>query len=466
MLSTKISTRFGLPLLIGFILIGVIVGSDVLNLFYFDNAVLTKHIAEILLIFIIFDGGFRISRSEFRSVAAPSLSLATVGVVLTSAVLGLLIHFILKFDIVYSFLISSIISSTDAAAVFMITKANPIKNKLAATLNVESAANDPMAILLTVTLIQILTNAFKSPLSTLFTLFWQFSGGVIFGFLCYKLSKILFEKLKSDNRGNYNVLIIGCILFTYGFSDLCKTNGIIAVFFMGYWLGNSNFPAKRGVSSFLESISVIFNITLFIMLGLQSFPSRFVFIWKEALLTVAIMMFIARPAAVLLSTLPFKYTMKEKIFLMWGGIKGAVPIVLATYPLASGIDKDGFIFDTIFFAVFLSCIFQGTTLGLLSKIFKFTERKRPDSPHKVELNSIQDSDIDMFEIFVEDGSCCVNMTLSELNLGKGVLVSSIVRDGKIVMPKGSTKIKENDILYILAHSSEINNISSKINSFA
>ena len=269
MLSTKISAKAGLPLLIGFILIGVIVGSDVLNLFYFDNAVLTKKIADILLIFIIFDGGFRITKEAFKMAAGPSLTLATLGVALTSLVLGFLIHLILKFDLVYSLLISSIISSTDAAGVFMITKANPIKSKLAVTLNVESAANDPMAILLTVTFVQIATKAFNSPLFAVISLIWQFAGGIIIGFVSYKISLFVFNRLRSDNRGNYNVLMLGCILFAYGVSDLLKANGIIAVFFMGYWLGNSAFPAKRSVSSFLESVSTIFNITLFIITELS-----------------------------------------------------------------------------------------------------------------------------------------------------------------------------------------------------
>ena len=226
MLSTKISAKAGLPLLIGFILIGVIVGSDVLNLFYFDNAVLTKKIADILLIFIIFDGGFRITKEAFKMAAGPSLTLATLGVALTSLVLGFLIHLILKFDLVYSLLISSIISSTDAAGVFMITKANPIKSKLAVTLNVESAANDPMAILLTVTFVQIATKAFNSPLFAVISLIWQFAGGIIIGFVSYKISLFVFNRLRSDNRGNYNVLMLGCILFAYGVSDLLKANGL------------------------------------------------------------------------------------------------------------------------------------------------------------------------------------------------------------------------------------------------
>lgn len=463
MLSTKISAKIGLPLLIGFILIGILVGSDVLNLIYFDDAVLTKHIADALLVFIIFDGGFRVTRDSFKSVAGPAITLATLGVVLTSAILGLFIHLILKFDLVYSLIISSIVSSTDAAAVFMITKANPIKNKLATTLNVESAANDPMAILLTVTFIQLYSNSFKSPLIALVLLFWQFLGGVAIGFVCYKLSIVIFSKLKSDNRGNYNVLMLGCVLFAYGITDLVKANGIIAVFFMGYWLGNSNFPAKRGGSNFLESISTIFNIALFIMLGLLSFPNRFVYVWKDAILIVVIMMFVARPVAVLISTLPFKYTFKEKLFLMWGGIKGAVPIVLATYPAAHGLDKNGFVFDSIFFAVFLSCILQGTTLGPLSRLFKFTERRKPDSPYTVELHTTLASDIDMYEIHIKEEAPCLNISLSKLNLGKDVLISSIIRDGTLILPKGSTTIQDNDILYVLAHSSQINDINSKLN---
>ncbi|NLK46984.1 MAG: potassium/proton antiporter [Treponema sp.] len=462
-LSTKLSSKLGLPLLIGYILIGVIAGSDVLNLFYFDNAELTKKITDILLIFIIFDGGFNVSRKAFKSVAGPALTLATLGVALTAGVLGLLIHLIFKFDLVYSFIISSIISSTDAAAVFMITKANPIKSNLATTLNVESAANDPMAIILTITFIQIATGYFSSPILAVAKLLWQFVGGVCVGFVCYKISCFMFNKLNSDSRGNYSVLLLGCILFAYGVSDLVGANGIISVFFMGYWLGNSQFPAKKSATSFLDSVSIIFNMALFILLGLLSFPHRFVNIWKDALIIVAIMMFVARPVALFISTIPFKYTPKEKIFLMWGGIKGAVPIVLATYPLAAGIDGDGFIFDTIFFAVFFSCLIQGTTLGPLSKLFKLTEKRKVDSSHTIELHSLKSSEIDMFEINVEEESININKKISELNFDKDVLITSIVRDDQIIFPKGNTRLKENDILFILAHSSRINEITKSIN---
>ncbi len=461
--ATKFSSKFGLPLLIGFILIGIIAGSDVLNLFYFDNAVLTKQIADILLIFIIFDGGFRVTRQAFKSAAGPSLSLATAGVVLTSLVLGTLIHLVLKFDLMYSLLVSSIISSTDAAAVFMITRSNPINKRLATTLNVESAANDPMAIILTVAFIQLVTRAFSSPGIALIRLCWQFVGGVGLGYAVFRISLLLFRTLKSESRGNYNVLMIGCVLFAYGSAEILMANGIIAVFFMGYWMGNSDIPAKRSISGFLESVSSIFNIALFIMLGLLAFPHRFVHIWKEALFIVFVMMFIARPIAILLCTFPFKYSFREKLVLMWGGIKGAVPIVLATYPLANGLDESGFIFDTIFFAVFLSCIVQGTTLAPLARLFRFTDKRVPVPPHVVELHSTKSSDLDMFEVHVEPNACCLNRPISELNLGKEVLISSIIRNGTLILPKGNTVIHKDDILFILAHSSRIEGIIGQFN---
>ena len=460
--SSKLSSKFGLPLLIGFILIGLAVGSDVLKLVYFDDVALAKSLAEILLVFIIFEGGFRITQDTFRQISGPSMTLATLGVLLTAGILGIIIHLTLRLDLAHSFLISSIISSTDAAAVFMITKASPIKRKLAATLSVESAANDPMAILLTLTFVQVLTSDFGSPVLAVLKVLWQFAGGLLIAFVCFKLSKLLLGWLRSDNRGNYSVLAIGCILFAYGLSELAQANGIIAVFFLGYWLGNASFPGKRGISNFLESISTISNIVIFILLGLLAFPSRFVLIWKEALLIVVAMMFVARPLAVLLSTIPFRYSLKEKAFLMWGGIKGAVPIVLATYPLAAGIDQEGFVFDSIFFAVFVSCLVQGTTLAPLSRLLKFTEQKKPESAHVVELHSLEDSDMDMFETHVEDGSYCIGKKLSELNLGQNTLISSIVRKGHLILPKGNTEVHSDDILFILTKTELIGGIQQRL----
>lgn len=448
--ATRISDKIGVPVLVVFLAVGLIVGSDVLGLIEFSDAKFTKQVAEILLIFILFDGGFRTGRSDLQIAAKPAITLATLGVAITAAVLGACIHWIMHYDWMLSMLIGSIISSTDAAAVFLITKQNPLQKRIAATLNVESAANDPMAILLTLAFIGSLAGNDTSLFGFFSQLAWQFSGGILAGFLASRISRFLFNHLHSENRGYFYVLIIGVILLGYGFADLIRANGIIAVFFMGYWLGNSDFVAKRGVSHFLEGISSFCNMALFLMLGLLAFPRNFALIWKEGLLIAGLMVFLARPVAVFLLTLPFHYSFKEKLFLSWGGIKGAVPIVLATYPAAYGLENGESVFNIIFFAVLISCLLQGSSLGKFAKLFKLTTHKSPSSPFSMELHSTKQSDIDMFEFLISENSYCAEKIIRDLKFDPDVVITSITRNGKILLPRGAVKLLPEDILFILA----------------
>ncbi|HOI92478.1 MAG TPA: potassium/proton antiporter [Candidatus Rifleibacterium sp.] len=457
--SSKLSSRFGVPVLIAFLGLGIIVGSDVLNLFYFSDAALTKEIADILLIFILFDGGFRTTRKQFQIVAGPALLLATVGVALTALVLGGVIYAVMDISFVQAMLIASIISSTDAAAVMMITRQTPIREKLAATLNVESAANDPMAILLTLSFLQFFSAKPVTIYNFVTSLVWQFAGGVLIGYLFYRVACILFDSLESENRGYYSVLTVGVILLTYSIAGICAANGIIAVFFMGYWLGNADFAGKRSVSNFLEGISTFGNVSLFLMLGLLVFPKSFVLVWKEGLLIAVAMILIARPVAVLLSTFPFEYSRRERLFLMWGGIKGAVPIVLATYPAAYNLDPNGVVFNIIFFAVLLSCLLQGTSLGMLADRWQLTVSRKPSSPYSVEIHTTRKSDVDMFELHIPAGASCINRQISELSLPGEILISSIVRGGNIILPKGKTELLADDIIFVLSPVKEIDRVA-------
>ena len=461
--ATKITSRFGVPVLIVFLGIGLLVGSDVLNLFYFDDAVLTKRISDILLIFILFVGGFHTSRRTLRAVAGPALGLATVGILATAGLLGLLIHSIAGYDLARSLMVASIISSTDAAAVMLVTKGNPIKERVAATLEVESAANDPLAIILTLTFVRIVAGKSTDPWATALEIAWEMAGGVAVAFLCARGSRFLFDRLESENRGYYDVLMVGAILFTYGAAELVKANGIVAVFFMGYWLGNSEFIYKRGASNFLEGISSFANIALFLMLGLLAFPHNFVHVWKEGLLISALMILAVRPVAVLVCTLPFKYSIKERAFVAWGGLKGAVPIVLASYPAAYGLDPDGAIFNIIFFAVLLSCLVQGSTMAPFARLLGLTEPAKPRSPYSIELHSLRKSDTEMFEIRIEAGSEADGRCIRDLGLPNEVLISSIVRDEKIVLPKGSTLVRADDLLFVLVPKRRIDEVSGILN---
>lgn len=450
--STKIATKSGLPALLIFLAIGVIFGSDFLNLINFDNAQLAGQIANIALIFVLFESGFQTKREELKSYAGPSMTLATLGIAVTAGVLGGLIYLIIRpGDIFYSLMIGTIISSTDASAVMMIFRKNSIKRRVSSTLEVESAANDPAAILLTMLMIEIVSGNTGSNVGIFITkLAWQLLGGLLVGFVLGWIACKLFNYLKSENKGYYYVLIIGVSIFIYSLAELVKANGVIAVFFAGYNIGNTEFTYKRGISYFLDGIATLSNMTIFLMLGLLVSPKQLQEIWKEGILLAILMMFIARPVAVFLCTLPFKFQFREKLLLSWGGIKGAVPIVLSTYPMLHGIDESGKVFNIVFFAVVLSCVLQGTTITKVAKLLKLLVPPVPHSPYSLELLTTNQTDVDMYELPIEEKDLCCNKKIMDLKLPEDVLITSIVRKDKLISPKGNTEIQPNDILFFLS----------------
>ena len=253
--SARVSSKFGMPMLIAFLGIGMIVGSDGLALIEFNNAELARRVGDLLLIFIIFDGGFQTKRAIFKSVKGPALTLATFGVIVTAAVLGGMIHLITKLDLLTSMMIGSILSSTDAAAVIMATRQTPIRRNLATTLDVESAANDPMAILLTATFIAAIKGQDGSGwLPLTLGLIWSFVAGVGVGWVTCKIGRFLFDRLESENRGHYFVLGIQYPCWhTVVQSRRGKWNH--RGFFGGYWFGNTDFAFKRGVGHFLDGVA-------------------------------------------------------------------------------------------------------------------------------------------------------------------------------------------------------------------
>ena len=446
----KISSRYNVPVLIAFLGIGILFGSDVLNLFYFDDAELTKKIADILLVFILFDGGFRTTKKQIHLAAKIGITLATLGVVVTTFVLGIIIYKISQFNFFTSMTIASIISSTDAAAVMSITRQYPIKERIAAILNVESALNDPLAIILTITFASLAIGVAKSPVNLILSIIWQFIGGISFGFIVSAATKFLFNKLEFENRGYYYILIVGMILFCYSISTTLAANGIIAVFIMGYRLGNCDYVAKKSVSNFLEGINSFANFFLFLMLGLLAFPRNFIYIWKTAIAISIVIIFVARPIAVFISTIRSKLSFVERSFISYGGIKGAVPIVLATYPSAFKMEHADLIFNIIFAVVFISCLLQGSFLGVLARMLKLSESPRTKNPYSMELHGVRKSEHDMLEIHLVNDAKVLGSKISDLNLDKNILITSIVRDGRIVAPKGHTVLESGDILFILA----------------
>lgn len=450
--STKVAARFGVPGLVIFLALGMIFGSDGLNLIYFDNPVLAQQIAIAFMIIILFEGGFSTKKGLLKLAFQPAFTLATLGIIITAVTLGLLSHLLIGLPLESALLIGAIVSSTDAAAVFAIFRDKSIQPKTAATLEVESASNDPMAIILTVAIIGFIQGGIPNPQYFIIDLLWQIIAGLAIGFLVGKIAPYLFNRMQLDSGGFYYVLILAVCFLSYSLADELNTNGFLAVFIAGCYLGNTEFVYKQGISRFMEGLSTFSHVMLFLMLGLLVFPSNLLNNWQHGLIIAVILTFVARPVAVFLCTIFWKYTFKEKIFLCWGGIKGAIPIVLATYPFVAGLEGGSYYFNVVFFVVLLSALIQGSTIDVVAKKLGLFAGTKPRSPYSFELIALQETQSELLEYSVDKDSWLINQSLQDIPLPQESLVTAIVRQEEIVTPRGDTRIKPKDILFILAKS--------------
>lgn len=454
-LTTSLASRFSLPLIVIALGVGIVFGSDVTGLIWFDDVHLANQLANGALVFILFAGGFGTKRENMHLTLVPSMTLATFGVVVTGAVTGLLVWSLLGFPLILALLIGAIVSSTDAAAVFSILRSRSLQRKVAATTEIESAANDPMAIISTTLLVAVAAQGgHEGPWWTIGVNFlWQLSGGVLFGLAVGWAGVKLFQLLSHVDRGYFYVLLVGVILLSFGLADLAKASGMLSAFFTGYVLGNAKIPFRRGVETFLEALSTIANVGLFVLLGLLVFPKEFSHIWVQGVAVFLILTFVGRPLAVLLGTLIGGFGWKERVFLSWSGIRGAVPIVLATYPAAAGIEGGKEIFNIVFFAVALSVLIQGTTIGRLADWLGLSLKAKASPRQAMELVTFQDSDLELSELTVDD-ALQGRVKVADLNLPKGTTITMVNRKEQIIAPRGSTEIEPGDVLYVLLKTSE------------
>ncbi len=456
------SKKRNIPLIIIALITGIIFGSDVTGIIYYDNAELTKNFANIALVFVLFYGGFGTKEADLKPVIKVTLVLATFGVLLTATITGIIFSFVSDWDIKTALLLGAIISSTDAAAVFSILRTKTIKKEISSITEIESAANDPMAILTTTFLISLIVGSNAGIGTSILWVIWQLVVGVLLGILLGKVFSYIFDKIKKIDIGYYYLFVIGSILFCYGLADFLKASGMIAVFFMGYIMGNKKLPFKSGISSFLETLSFISNVGLFVLLGLLVFPKQFSSIWGLGVLVFVIITFISRPLSVFVCTLFNKFTLKERIFMSWSGIRGAVPIVLATYPIAAGIDKNSEIFNIVFFAVGLSILIQGTTIGKLASIFNLTVKSKNKPIQTMELVTILETNYDLIEVEIDKEVFSKECKISDLKLEKDVTITMINRNDKIIAPSGSIIIKPGDVLFILVQQNKIKEVTKSI----
>jgi cell volume regulation protein A len=442
--------RFSVPVILVALGAGILFGSDVLNVWHFEDVALTNQVANLALVFILFQGGFATKHGDFKAVALPAGGLATWGVILTAAVSFGILWGVLGWSFEKSLLLAAIISSTDAAAIFSILRRQSLPPRLSTTLEIESAANDPMAILLTLLAIESLSSGEALGWSAIGIFLWKFSAGPALGWFLASASAAIFNRLNPQDRGYYYVLLVGVVLLTYGVAELCHASGMLAVFTAGFVMGNRHFIYKQGVRNFSAALATIANIGVFVLMGLLVFPSQWSTLWVDGLILFAVLTFVARPVAVWLGTMGMKISARDKMFSSWAGLRGAVPIVLATYPLAAGMAVGNEIFNLVFFAVILSVSIQGSTLGTVAGWLKLSTPSRPMQRYGLELVTMAKSDLDLVVVDLPDPKGKLGPKIRDLQLPPGAVITLITRDNEVLVPKGNTRLLGWDQVTVLA----------------
>ncbi len=450
-LASKVSGKLGVPALVLFLVTGMLAGSDGPGGIYFDDPHLSQMMGVVALAFILFAGGLDTNWQSVRSVLWKGLALSTLGVLITALLVGLLAVKLLGFTLREGMLLGAIVSSTDAAAVFSVLRARGVnlKGNIQPLLEFESGSNDPMAVFLTIGLIGLIQDPAASPFTLIPMFVWQMALGAILGYLCGEGMVIIANRLKLEYDGLYPPLMISMVLLTYSATASLKGNGFLAVYLAGLVMGNNDFIHKRSLMRFHDGLAWLMQIMMFLTLGLLVFPSRLVPIIGVSLLMAIFLIFVARPISVF-ATLSFtKTSVAEMAMVSWTGLRGAVPIILATYPLLAGIPKADMIFNLVFFIVLTSVLLQGTSIPLVAKWLgvEAPGSGKPKSP--LELESSHEFKSELIEMDIPDNSIVIGKSIVSLGFPEGALIVLISRNNDFIVPSGGTIIEAGDTVLAL-----------------
>lgn len=458
----KTGYKFGVPALLLFLIVGMIFGSDGLGL-QFHNADEAQFIGMVALSIILFSGGMDTKYSDIRPILSPGIVLSTVGVLLTAMFTGIFIWWIsgmswsnISFPIVTSLLLAATMSSTDSASVFAILRSQNInlRHNLRPMLELESGSNDPMAYMLTVVLIQLVqaSNMNCGEIALSFAI--QFVVGGAIGYVSGRAAVFMLNKLNIDNQALYPILLLAFVFFTFSITDLIYGNGYLAVYIAGMIVGNSRIKYRKEIVTFMDGLTWLFQIIMFLCLGLLVNPHEMLDIAVVASLIGIFMIFIGRPLSIFLCLLPFKkITPKSRLLVSWVGLRGAVPIIFATYPVVAGIEGADVIFNIVFFITILSLVIQGTSISFVANKLGLSmpcERKGNEFgvelPEEINTNL---SDMVITENDIENGD-----TLKDMSLPRGTLVMIVKREDEYIIPNGSLKLHIGDRLLLMSEKNE------------
>src|SRR5690554_817119 len=451
-IAGKTSYRFGVPTLLLFLAIGMLAGSEGIGGIYFDNPKIAQFIGIVALNFILFAGGLETSFKTVKPILREGIALSTVGVLLTALVLGSFVYCISDFTFYESMLLGSIVSSTDAAAVFSIlrSKSMALKENLRATLELESGSNDPMAYVLTIAFLTLVINQDQGLASIVPLFLQQMILGGIAGFAFGKTSKFIINKIKLDFEGLYPVLVIALMFITFSATDFVGGNGFLAIYICAVYLGNQDLIHKKTILKMYDGLAWLMQIVLFLTLGLLVFPSQVLPYMGIGLLISLFLIIVARPVSVFLSLVFFKMKLRRRFYISWVGLRGAVPIVFATYPLLAGIDKANMIFNIVFFISLTSILIQGTTLSVVAKWLNVSIPSSEKTLTPSEKFLEEHPKTEMREIGIASGSKVVGQQIVDLEFPKTAIIAMIKRGDKYITPIGSTVIEADDLLIVLS----------------
>ncbi|HJA84786.1 MAG TPA: potassium/proton antiporter [Candidatus Bacteroides avicola] len=458
-LISKTGYRFGIPTLLMFLLAGMLFGCDGLGI-QFHDAEQAQYIGTIALCIILFSGGMDTRLADIRPVALPGIALSTVGVLATTALTGFFIYLIsgwqhteIGFSLMGSLLLAATMSSTDSASVFNILRTQRInlRHNLRPMLELESGSNDPMAYLLTIILIQCIQSGELSAGAIAGSLALQFAVGGLGGFLLGKASVWVVNRINLKNEELYPVLMISFAFIIYCSTFLLKGNGYLAVYIAGMVIGNSRLYHKKETGTFLNGVTWLLQVVMFLMLGLLVNPHEMLGVTVTAILVSLFMMLVARPVSVWFSLLPFgrKISTKSKLFVSWVGLRGAAPILFATYPVVNNVPGGEQIFNIVFFVTLISLVAQGMTLPWTARQLDLCDPV-PEKPDFFGIEFPDTMDSSLHEMRCTKKMLAQGDHIRDIPFPKGVLVMLVKRDDKFLVPNGDLQLMPNDILLIVA----------------
>jgi len=456
-LAGKTSFRIGVPTLILFLAVGMLAGSEGIGKIPFDDPGLAQFIGIVALNFILFSGGFETDWNSVKPIMWQGIALSVAGVLLTALSVGIFVWWVTDFTIFEGLLLGAIVSSTDAAAVFSIlrSKSLALKGHIRPTLEFESGSNDPMAYILTIVFIGLIQNGEQSFWAVLLMFFTQLLLGGAFGYLFGLGSKFVINHIRLDYEGLYPVLSITLMILTYSVTTAVGGNGFLAVYISALYLGHQDLMHKRTIIKMFDGLAWLMQIILFVVLGLLVFPSHIVPVIGIGLLVSAFLIFVARPVSTFLILAFFRVQTRTKLFISWVGLRGAVPIVFATYPLMAGLEKAEMIFNIVFFISLTSVLLQGTTVPLVAKWLHVSLPARVKSVTAADVLLSEPMNSEFAEFTIAPESVVAGMKIIDLGFPQNARIAMIKRENKYLIPDGMTVIQPGDRLIVLAGSKNI-----------